>query len=151
MIPGIYSAYDQNASIPLMWSPGPEGTQSYAVLMEDPDAKITPLPVVHWVAWNIPSDTTSLREGLPPMEKLREPDGLRQGANVNGVPGYTGPRPPEGDPAHRYFVQVFALDKKLELPLGASRAEVLAACEGHVLASGALQGRFARPDRPKKP
>lgn len=151
MIPAINSAYDQNASVPLTWSEGPVGTQSYAILMEDPDAKITPLPVVHWVVWNIPAGTLTLREGLLPMEKLKEPEGLRQGANANGVPGYAGPRPPEGDPAHRYFVQVFALDKMLDLPLGASRAEILGACEGHVLATGVLQGKFARPDKPKKP
>ena len=71
--------------------------------------------------------------------------------NANGIVGYTGPRPPEGEAAHRYFVQVFALDKMLDLPPGASRQDVLAACAGHVLAAGVLEGKFARPDRPKKP
>ena len=53
-IPDLYSSYDQNASPPLRWTEGPRGTQSYAILAEDPDASTTPLPVVHWVVWNIP-------------------------------------------------------------------------------------------------
>ncbi len=150
-IPGIHSAYDQNVSVPLEWTAGPTGTQSYVILMEDPDATITPLPVVHWVVWNVPADARNLREGIPPLERLHEPLGLRQGVNANGVVGYAGPRPPEGDPAHRYFVQIFALDRMLDLLPGSSRKEVIAACEGHVLAMGVLQGKFARPDRPKKP
>ena len=120
-IPVQHSAYDQNASPALRWSEGPQGTQSYVLLMEDPDATITPLPVVHWVAWNIPSDTLELREGLPPAEGLNDPKGMRQGANSLGRPGYFGPKPPKGEPAHRYFFQVFALDRKLELPPGATR------------------------------
>lgn len=151
MIPVIHSAYDQNASMPLEWTAGPAGTKSYVILMEDPDATITPLPVVHWVAWNIPAHVLVLRDGLQAQDRLMEPMGLRQGANANGVVGYAGPRPPEGEPAHRYFVQVFALDRELELPPGASRKEVLAACDGHVLAVGVLQGKFVRPDHPKKP
>jgi hypothetical protein len=54
-IPDRYSSYDQNASPPLRWTEGPHGTQSYAILAEDPDAGTTPLPVVHWVVWNIPA------------------------------------------------------------------------------------------------
>jgi Raf kinase inhibitor-like YbhB/YbcL family protein len=150
-IPEIYSSYGQNASVPLEWEAGPSGTRYYAILMEDPDAALTPLPVVHWVAWNIPAETLALREGLAPMEQLREPMLMRQGLNSMGVPGYRGPRPPEGDTAHRYFVQVFALDRKLELLPGTTRKELLSAMEGHVLAAGVLQGRFARPARPQKP
>jgi Raf kinase inhibitor-like YbhB/YbcL family protein len=150
-IPVVHSAYDQNASIPLAWEGAPTGTRSFAILMEDPDASLTPLPVVHWVVWNVPADTTALREGLPPAERLRDPNGLRQGVNAMGFVGYFGPRPPEGDPAHRYALQVFALDRVLDLPPGTTRRELLAACEGHVLAVGTLHGKFARPERPKKP
>jgi len=150
-IPAIYSAYDQNASPPLQWTAGPQGTQSYAVLMEDADAKTTPLPVIHWVVWNVPASVTSLREGLEPLNRLEDPMGLRQGANSMGVVGYKGPRPPADDPAHRYHLEVFALDGALTLGLGATRDEVVAAMKGHVLASGQLQGLFARPASPAKP
>jgi Raf kinase inhibitor-like YbhB/YbcL family protein len=145
-IPVEYSEYEQGASFPLGWSPGPRGTKSYVLIMEDPDAAM-PKPFVHWVAWNIPADVTELREGLQELELLTDPPGLRQGSNTRGTIGYFGPRPPAGDPPHTYHVQIFALDRLLEVPLsGAERDEVLAAASGHVLARGELTGEFARPD-----
>jgi Raf kinase inhibitor-like YbhB/YbcL family protein len=144
-IPAIYSEYEQGISFPLSWSSGPEGTQSYVLIMEDPDAAM-PKPFVHWVAWNIPADVTELREALPEQDLLTDPAGLRQGVTSRGTIGYLGPRPPAEDPEHVYHVQVFALDRVLELPItGADRDQVLAAASGHVLARGALTGRFARP------
>ena len=77
-IPNLYSSYDQNASPPLRWSQGPQGTRSYAILVEDPDARITPLPVVHWVVWNIPAAVIALREGLESLDRLEDPMGLRR-------------------------------------------------------------------------
>jgi Raf kinase inhibitor-like YbhB/YbcL family protein len=150
-IPAIYSSWDQNVSLPLSWTPGPPSTKSYAVLMEDPDAKVTPLPVVHWLAWQIPSTLTSLHEGLATLERLADPNGVRQGMNSMGKAGYTGPKPPAGDGPHHYHVQVFALDLLPDIKPGATRADLLAALKGHVVASGELVGQFARPDRPAKP
>jgi Raf kinase inhibitor-like YbhB/YbcL family protein len=118
--------------------------------VEDPDAQNPPLPVVHWIAWNIPANTLSLREGLEALERLEEPDGLRQGVNSSGAVGYRGPKPPEGDPPHHYHFQVFAIDNTLHLRLGATREELLAALKGHVRASGELEGSFARPAHPAK-
>jgi Raf kinase inhibitor-like YbhB/YbcL family protein len=151
-IPTIYSSYDQNASPPLRWTKGPQGTQSYAILVEDPDANITPLPVVHWIVWNIPSVVTELREGLESLDRLEDPMGLRQGPNTAaGNVGYKGPHPPDGDPAHHYHFQIFALDQKLDLPVGANREDLVKAMRGHVLAKGELIGLFKRPQRPAKP
>ena len=151
LIPARYSGYEQNASVPLTWTAGPEGTKSYVILMDDPDAKVMQLPVPHWVAWNIPSDTTALREGVAKLHRLIDPKLMDQGANYSGKVGYDGPRPAAGDPPHNYHIQVLAVDTKLELPLGAKRADVLAAIRGHVLAKGDLVGRFARPPEPTKP
>jgi Raf kinase inhibitor-like YbhB/YbcL family protein len=152
VIPNIYSSYDQNASPPVRWTAGPQGTRSYAILLEDPDAKTTPLPVVHWVVWNIPANVTALREGLESMDRLEDPMGLRQGVNTAaGSVGYKGPHPPEGDPAHHYHLEVFALDQRLNLPAGASREDLVKAMRGHVLARGELIGLFKRPERPVKP
>ena len=152
IIPAIYSSYDQNASPPLRWTKGPEGTQAYAILVEDPDAQTTPLPVVHWVVWNIPAAVTELREGLETLDRLEDPMGLRQGPNTAaGNVGYKGPRPPEGDPSHHYHFQVFALDQKLDLRVGANREDLLKAMRGHVLAKGELIGLFKRPERPANP
>ena len=150
-IPAIYSSYDQNASPPLVWTAGPTATQSYVLIMEDPDAKAPTLPVVHWLSWNIPKTALSLRAGLEPLDRLEDPQGLRQGPNSAGTVGFRGPKPPAGDPPHRYHIQIFALDQQLELAPGANRDDVLSAMRGHVLAAGQLQALFARPDRPAKP
>jgi len=150
-IPAAYSEYDQGASFPLSWSAGPSGTQGYVLIMEDPDSKKPPIPVVHWLAWNIPADVTSLREGLQKQAQLTDPAGVRQGPNSAGSLGYRGPRPPEGDPPHHYHVQLFAVDRKLDVRVGADRDEVLDQMKGHVLAKGELVGTFKRPDRPAKP
>ena len=150
-IPLKHSAYDHGASFPLSWSAAPAGTRSYAIILEDPDVTRPPKPVIHWIAWNIPADVSALREGLPPQDRLTDPDGLRQGPNTPGRTGYYGPRPPAGDTPHRYHTQVFALDRMLDLPAGADREALLAAMRGHVLAKGVLVGTFARPAEPKRP
>jgi Raf kinase inhibitor-like YbhB/YbcL family protein len=150
-IPVQYSAYGQNASPPLRWSAPSGNAKSFALLVEDPDAKTTPLPVVHWVAWNIPGGATGLPEGLPGLDRLRNPDGMRQGANSMGVIGYKGPRPPEGDPPHHYHFQVFALDQSLDLRPGTTRDELIQAMRGHIVAAGQLIGLFQNTGQlPKK-
>jgi Raf kinase inhibitor-like YbhB/YbcL family protein len=151
-IPDIYSSYDQNASPPLRWTKGPQGTHSYAILAEDPDAATTPLPVVHWVVWNIPASVSGLREGLSTLDRLQEPMGLRQGPNTaEGNVGYKGPHPPKGDPPHHYHFEVFALDQTLDLRAGANREDLIKAMGGHVIAKGELIGLSKRPDHPVKP
>jgi Raf kinase inhibitor-like YbhB/YbcL family protein len=107
---------------------------------------LKPKPFVHWVTWNVPGDVTSLREGLQEQDLLTDPPGMRQGVTSRGNIGYLGPRPPAGDPPHVYHVQVFAIDRLLDMPLsGADRDQVLEAAAGHALARGELTGTFARP------
>lgn len=142
-IPETYGAEGQNVSPPLQWSAGPAGTRSYAVLMEDPDVERDP-PFVHWLLYNVPADVTSLDEAVPGAPRLQKPRGALQGRNERGSVGYFGPRPPKSDPPHHYHFQVFALDTVLDLPHGASRAELLAAMRGHVLAQGRVVGTFER-------
>ena len=151
-IPDRYSSYDQNASPPLRWTAGPRGTQSYAILAEDPDASTTPLPVIHWVVWNVPGDMSELREGLESLDRLEDPMGLRQGLNTAaGSVGYKGPRPPDGDPPHHYHFEIFALDQMLNLRAGANREDLVKAMRGHVLAKGELIGLYKRPECPVRP
>jgi Raf kinase inhibitor-like YbhB/YbcL family protein len=142
-IPGIYAAEQQNISPPLAWPEGPDGTRSYAIMMEDPDASRDP-PFVHWTLYNLPPDITILREGVPAQPRLELPEGVLQGVNDRGSIGYFGMRPPKGDPAHHYHVQIFALDRVLDLPHGASRAQLLDAMKGHVLAKGEIVGTYKR-------
>jgi Raf kinase inhibitor-like YbhB/YbcL family protein len=147
-IPPRHSEYADGVSPPLSWSAVPNA-KSYVLLAEDPDAKpITPF--VHWVAWNIPGNVTSLPEGLQEQERLTEPAGLMQSPTSRGSAGYFGPRPPVGDPPHHYHFQVLALDSLLQLPLGASRDDVLAAAKGHVIAKGELVGTYRQEIKPPK-
>jgi Raf kinase inhibitor-like YbhB/YbcL family protein len=143
-IPAEFSDYDHGTSFPLAWSEGPVGTRSYAVLVEDPDVKKAPAPFAHWVVWNIPAHSTHLAGAVPARAALEDPEGARQGATSMGNVGYFGPRPPAGDMPHHYHVQVFALDRVLELPEGAGRDDLVSAIGGHVLASGELVGTFER-------
>ena len=134
-----YRGEGANVSPPLSWSGAPEGTKSFALLVEDPDAPSPrnprPKPWVHWVLYDIPAGVTSLAEG--------QSSGT-QGKNDFGEPAYGGPMPPPGSGTHRYFFKVYALDKELKLPAGATRDQVLAAMQGHILAQGELYGTYAR-------
>ena len=142
-IPYAYAADGQNISPPLSWSAGPEGTESYVVMMEDTDVDRDP-PFVHWLLYDIPASVTGLGEAVPGGPTVPKPEGALQGPNEYGSLGYFGPRPPREDPAHAYHFQVFALDTRLDLPFGASRAELLGAMRGHVLAAGETVGTYER-------
>ncbi len=148
MLADKYSEYADGVSPPLSWQSVP-GAQSYAIVVEDPDAKPYQ-PFVHWLAWNIPATVTMLPEGVQEQPRLTEPDGVLQGRNTRGSTGWYGPKPPVGDPAHRYHFQVFALDTKLALPFGADREQLVAAMKGHVLAQGTIVGKFAQKVKPPK-
>lgn len=138
-IPAKYTCMGEDISPPLAWSEPPPGTQSIAVLCDDPDAPVGDW--VHWVLFNLPPETRSLPEGVPPKPKL--PDGSVQGLNDFGRIGYGGPCPPPGKP-HRYFFKVYALDTRLDLPPRATKKDLLRAMQGHILAQGHLIGTFRR-------
>jgi Raf kinase inhibitor-like YbhB/YbcL family protein len=145
-IPLKHSEYADGVSPALSWKADPRA-KSYALILEDPDAKpITPF--VHWVIWNVPAGLTSLPEGLQKGPRLTEPDGVLQGRTSRGSSGYFGPRPPIGDPPHHYHFQLFALDAPLDVPAGSDRDVVLAAMRAHVLAKGELVGQFAQQGPP---
>lgn len=148
MMDDRYTEYADGVSPALSWKPV-TGAKSYAVIMEDPDAKPV-TPFVHWVMWNIPASITSVPEGVQEQARLSDPDGVLQGRTTRGAPGYYGPKPPVGETAHRYHFQVYALDTMLEVPFGADRDQVLAAMQGHVLAKGEIVGRYAQKQQPQK-
>jgi Raf kinase inhibitor-like YbhB/YbcL family protein len=140
MIPAKYSEYASGISPRLAWD-RVRGAKSYALIVEDPDARQT-RPFVHWIAWNIPAEMTELSEGMQDAGGVDEPEGLQQGRTSRGSLGYMGPQPPPGDPAHHYHFQLFALDTTLNVPSGADRDTVLRAMRGHVLAKGELVGLY---------
>jgi Raf kinase inhibitor-like YbhB/YbcL family protein len=141
LMPSRFSGYAESKSPALQWTAF-SGAKSYLIIVEDPDAH--PATVVHWVIWNIPANVTNLAEDLPQEGRLSEPAGALQGMNSHKSLGYTGPHPPQGDPAHHYHFQIFALDRTLGAAAGDSRDKVVAAAAGHVLARGELIGLYAK-------
>lgn len=137
LIPSEYTCDGKNISPPLTWTEVPTGTQSLALIVDDPDAPRGTF--VHWVVYNLPATLTEL-----PAHVTTETDlsGGLQGKNDFRSLGYGGPCPPSG--THRYFFKLYALDQPLKLPAGASKAQVLATAEGHILASTELIGRYHR-------
>ena len=143
-IPGQYAKEGHDASPAVEWSSTPNDAKSFVVIVDDPDAA-KPKPFTHWLAYDIPAATTTLREGVPGTPLLPEPKDMKQGANSTGSIGYTGPNPPVGEPPHHYHFQVFALDiETLGLEPGSKRDAVLKAMEGHVLAEGEAVGTYER-------
>lgn len=138
-IPIKYSCEGKDVSPALQWDEPPMGTQSFALIMDDPDA---PAGVfTHWVIFNILSNNQQLTEAIPTQAQL--PSGALQGKNDFGRIGYGGPCPPPG-PQHRYRFTLYALDKALDVTSGASKKQVLDAMEGHILAQGQLTGTYQR-------
>jgi len=143
-IPEKHSGYSNGPSPQLSWSGAPTTTKTFAIVMEDPDAKVvSPQPFVHWLVYNIPATTMTLPEGVPAALPDIKGGGM-QGVNGTKAGGYFGPRPPAGDPDHHYHFQVFALSTELPLKAGASKADLLAAMQGYVVAWGELVGTYAR-------
>ncbi|MFQ5945296.1 MAG: YbhB/YbcL family Raf kinase inhibitor-like protein [Anaerolineae bacterium] len=138
-IPREHTCDGADLSPPLSWTQSPQGTDSLAVICDDPDAPMGTW--VHWVLFNLPGDLMSLPQGVDTSPSLAE--GWRQGRNDFGRTGYGGPCPPPG-PAHRYYFKLYALDGSLELDAGATKAQLLEAMEGHVLAQAEVMGRYAR-------
>lgn len=138
-IPKQYTGDGADRSPPLRWSEPPAGTHSLALICDDPDAPRGTW--VHWVLFNLPGRTRELEEGVPKTETLA--NGAKQGKNDFGNLGYGGPAPPKGKP-HRYVFKLYALDAALDLPGGASKAQLLDAMKGHILAEGQLTGTYGR-------
>lgn len=134
-IPAKFSCNGNNTSPALTWTEPPAGTQSFVLIMDDPDAETGTW--VHWVIFDIPASTRNLTEGMPPSPQLS--DGSLQGYTSAGSTGYYGPCPPSG--THRYFFKLYALDTRLSLPdIATGKEEVVAAMEGHILANAELMG-----------
>ena len=138
-IPKQYTGDGKDVSPPLTWADPPDGTKSFVLICDDPDAPRGTW--THWVLYNLPADQRKLDEGAPADESL--PNGAKQGKNDFGKLGYGGPAPPRGKP-HRYFFRLYALDTTLDLPAGATRDKVVAAAKGHVLVDGQLMGHYGR-------
>lgn len=138
-----HSAYHENISPPLTWNEV-EGAETYAVVVEDPDAP-REKPFVHWMIWNIPGSAGGLPEGVPQAEYIDPPHPIIQGRNDAGQYGWFGPRPPSGHGVHRYYFQVFALDQHVEVGPETPLVELLNILKGHTIAQGELMATYEAP------
>lgn len=139
-IPSQFTCDAENVSPPLQISGVPEGAKSLVLIMDDPDVpkQLKPDGVFdHWTLFNIPPDT----------REIAQAGGAgTAGANGAGKSQYTGPCPPrEYEPSeHRYYFKLYALDSMLSVPAGASKADVVSAMEGHIIAQAELMGKYKR-------
>jgi Raf kinase inhibitor-like YbhB/YbcL family protein len=145
VIPNKYTQAEKNPPSPqLEWTHVPEGTQSFVLILHDPDVAIGKKTgdVLHWMIFNIPGTATGLPQGVPAEAKLK--DGAINAKNLRGGIGYMGPGAPPPGPYHHYTFELFALDKTLDLGPDATREQVMDAMQGHILGKGVLEGRFHR-------
>ena len=138
-IPDKYTCEGEDISPQLSWSDTPEGTKSFTLICDDPDAPMGTWD--HWLIYNIPADSEGLSEAVPTDESLT--DGSKQGLNSWEKKSYGGPCPPPGDP-HRYFFKLYALDTMLTLTGDADKSTLENAMQEHILAEAQLMGTFSR-------
>ncbi len=144
-MPKRYTCEGENVSPPLAWSGAPEGTRSFALIVDDPDApdpKAPKMTWVHWILFNIPAASTMLPEAVRP-EAL--PAGTEEGLNDWRKRGYGGPCPPIG--RHRYVHKLYALDTVYSDLDAAPKAQLEKAMERHVLARAELVGTYQKTGR----
>lgn len=151
MIPAEYTCDGAGGSPPLEWAGIPAEAKTLVLIVDDPDAPMGTF--THWVVADLPSGLQGLTAGVPageavPGDSTVPPDRAgksagRQGKNDFGKLGYGGPCPPSG--THRYVFRLYAMAGFIELPVRPpTRAEVLAAIKGHIVAEGRLIGRYTR-------
>lgn len=138
-IPLKYTCTGADVSPKLSWSEPPAGTRSLVLILEDPDAPGGTW--YHWLLWNIPGHAGGIWEHVAATGELS--GGMVQGRNSFGKMGYNGPCPPHGQ-THRYFFHLYALDKVLSLPVGATQEQLEHAMHGHVKGEAEWMGLFGR-------
>jgi Raf kinase inhibitor-like YbhB/YbcL family protein len=143
-IPVKYTCQGADLSPPLQWSGAPDGTKSFVLIIDDPDAPDPNAPKmtwVHWVLFNLPADVSALPEGIGADDL---PASAISGQNDWKRSGYGGPCPPIG--RHRYFHKLYAIDAALVLSETGTKSDVEAAMVGHVLAQATLMGTYVKTD-----
>lgn len=133
-IPDQYTCRGDNVSPPLNFFNVPDGAQSLALIMHDPDAPVG--DYTHWLIWDMPASTETIASN-------RLPVGASQGMNDNDQISYMGPCPPNGTGTHRYIFELYALGRTVDLESGSSRAQLTQSMEGNILASATITGVVA--------
>jgi Raf kinase inhibitor-like YbhB/YbcL family protein len=142
-IPERFTCEGHDVSPPLTWRDAPEGTHSFALIVDDPDAPDPAKPQrtwVHWLLYDLPAAAAGLPEGGKPL-----PAGTREGSNDWHRTGYGGPCPPIG--RHRYFFKLYALDQHLADLHQPTKAALEKAMQGHVIGQAQLMGTYQKRRR----
>lgn len=138
-IPVKYTCDGENTSPALAWNNVPQTAKSLALICDDPDAPRGTW--VHWVVYNMPVTATGLPEAVPIKETID--NNAQQGLNDSKHHGYDGPCPPSG--THHYYFKIYALDTTIRLsPKEVTKATLLKAMEGHIIAQGQLMGTYQK-------
>ena len=137
IIPDKFTCYGADISPALAWSDPPANTQSFVLIVEDPEVPNRPLH--HWLTWNLGVDKRELPEGIAKAPLLS--DGSRQGQNDFEGFGYGGPSVRQGA-SHDYVFTLYALDSRPDVPPGSKYGALTQAMQGHVLAQAQLVGTF---------
>jgi Raf kinase inhibitor-like YbhB/YbcL family protein len=134
-----------NVSPALTWSGAPAGTQSFALLVHDPDAPTGGAGWWHWVVYDIPAGATSIAQGAGAANGAGLPKGAMQGVTDFGAPGWGGPCPPEGGGTHHYHFTLHALKvAKLDIPAGATAALIGYMVNANSLGKASFTGLYGR-------
>jgi Raf kinase inhibitor-like YbhB/YbcL family protein len=142
IIPMQYTCEGRDISPALEWTSVPEGTESLALIVDDPDApdpKAPKMTYVHWVLYNIPANVPGLKEAI---ESKDLPEGTKEGLNDWKRLGYGGPCPPIGE--HRYFFKLYALNCKLPDLSNPTKAQLEKAMEGKVISKTEFIGKYTK-------
>ncbi len=136
-IPKRFTCDGENSSPPLQWSGAPDGTRSFALLCDDPDAPAGTWH--HWAIYDIPPNMTEFTEGAAKNTKLK------QAVNDFRKLGYGGPCPPHGHGVHHYHFRLLALSTdRLQLRADASCREVEREARKHMIDEAILVGWYQR-------
>jgi len=138
-LPATAARQDQNQSPQLSWRHLPANTRSLALIVEDPDA---PKGIwTHWVVYNIDPALPEFDAGISATAAADAESSFVQGRNSWGEIGYAGPQP-AAEASQSYVFRLFAVDRKLDLPPGVHRAQLLQRLQGHILAEARLVGTW---------
>jgi len=141
-IPNEYTCEGEGDSPPLAWQGVPDGCESLALIVDDPDAPGGTF--AHWLLANLPPGRTHLPRQVDLSTPVAEGPTPVEGTNDFGRVGYGGPCPPRGDGSHRYVFHLYGLDTVLDVDSGVRRAELLSSLEDHILSRAEVAGTFER-------
>ncbi|MCC6287399.1 MAG: YbhB/YbcL family Raf kinase inhibitor-like protein [Chitinophagaceae bacterium] len=129
-IPARYTCEGEGVNPPLNTSNIPEGTQTLALIVEDPDAPGGTYD--HWIVWDIEPGMAIKENSNPGIS----------GTNSSGKTGYHPPCPPAG--SHRYYFHMYALNIKPDIPAGETKEKLLQVIQPYIIAEAVIMSTYEK-------